>query len=433
MSAPDGESNPFVVFRKAIDAQASAFIDLLSSTPPKLESPEQAQSNPGGYLDRFAAAYDRTTNPERVRTALKRDIVPHEADKEQNITRAGRSEARRNDHEGVQLNDAAVSMVRGDPFDLLTSGLFGLENGRHWPGSDFFATSPYSPLRLERDFGRQSFGSSQARNAKHDRTKDNPKSCRDDDKHTNDTRWRDAFEDLLVLSQGKDLPKRNGQGWDYTSKHVHVHMKAGPTESPATWLRRLNTERLVDVGPATQAPLHEVKTGWISTKTERHFSLSGIMRTKTTRRRRDANGNEEETIEEHEEDRGAMRSGREQTYLNSDEVIEAWGRHEIEDDQRTSSIPKELLESTQEVIAKSLESVTLSLERMIADARRDFDKQQSQIGTSVEKAWQNHKRMRTEHEKILKDLRKEDKDDLPVDAQENQARAHKSYEWSWVW
>ena len=243
MSSPsnndnDDENNPFVAFRKAIDAQASNFFSILTELPIQLSAiqddlrkdGEAATENIQSALKRLGDAYERSTNPERRQIEDPQRTVPESKEKEKEVvyTRETQNWQEENFRNRWSLDDG----------ELKFSDLPKPPPRRAWPDRSFFAFSPYSPLALEQRFWHNPWT--------------NPNTYL-----RREIIWRDAFEDLLrttqaAHSQTRALAEYQLQFMVLEHQKNQRLMSAGNAASdsspplplykqptPARWLRRL--------------------------------------------------------------------------------------------------------------------------------------------------------------------------------------------------
>jgi len=242
------ENNPFVAFRKAIDAQAGSFFNILAELPIQLSAiqedlrkdGEAATENIQSALRRLGDAYERSTNPERRQIEHPHVTTPsaQQKDRESVYTHAIQQKQEENFRTRWSLDDGEFKFSKLPEPPLR----------RAWPDRSFFAFSPYSPLHLENRY----WGDLQRHN--HLRP---------------EIIWRDAFEDLLRTSQTAANPNAlDGALAEYQMQLMHLeNQKHRPKmlvhdpeqespgghartfhrrPTPALWLQHLCTNDLVD-------------------------------------------------------------------------------------------------------------------------------------------------------------------------------------------
>ncbi|KAI9676408.1 MAG: hypothetical protein M1817_000565 [Caeruleum heppii] len=186
--SPSPDDNPFVTFRRYADAQVAALLQSVTGLAP---NPSRMTSDVNGYRSDGPAVETSDSSsghsspvPDRRRdhSASQRDpAIEDISSKHRSYT------ARNRDNDATRRRNLKTTCVQGDDddlhqspartnlFDLLpvtTSVLAG-----QWP-IGYLLLSPYSPLHLEQRAGSP--------------------------------RWQEAFEDLLLTSEGSDMQENQG-------------------------------------------------------------------------------------------------------------------------------------------------------------------------------------------------------------------------------
>ncbi|KAB8360866.1 hypothetical protein FH972_024600 [Carpinus fangiana] len=176
----EGETNPFVTFRRFADEQISAALQTLDNPLAMLRDAQlhrAFQDRQDDVWDRLERAFERSMNPERKQID-RMDNDVHEPQTHPSI--------KARDTTSCPIFSPQERLARDE--EALDKGQFVSRPGRAETGSwtrdgmglawnlDFFDTSPYSPLKLEQERGLSK----------------------------SDINWRHAFEDLLVLDAADD-------------------------------------------------------------------------------------------------------------------------------------------------------------------------------------------------------------------------------------
>lgn len=194
------EPNPFVAFRRFADEQIGAALNALGEANTDIwKRLEDAEGDARKAWKRFNDSYERATNPERRQTEVRTEekaVLPVVAPMEraQNEWPVRRQE-----------RDMMWSGWDSDHLPVMRSG-FDLLSGRPqlWrPSLEFLTGNRYSPLVLE----QQEHGA----------------------------KWRQAFEDLLEVENGKE------------SSRTHLPNVNTKREPPEDWLRRLIAKDMIAI------------------------------------------------------------------------------------------------------------------------------------------------------------------------------------------